>query len=525
MINRSQTTKQLPLNMVGSSTFGRYPKISVEKTYNMFQSDNWMVPYAGYENIIKGTPGVDTRGRVLYTSNILNCMIAIWDTTVYRITIIFDALNNKYTLQKLRIGNIENHNTDIFIAENPNGQIAITDGFNVYVYDVNQSNTFTKVTVDFQPGFITYQDTHFIAAALHTSSWRLSESSDVTGPTTGALSWPPDNAHKGQITTKPDHTVATLRVPSRGNMLYVFGTNVVEAWFDAGLQGFQYQRSQSFNIDYGCINASTIASNDEYVVWLAQNEKSGPIIMYTDGGTPEKITTDGIDFLLSSLEAPNDSEAFMYRQDGHLFYHINFYTDNLSLFYDFNDKKFYHACDENGDYFIAKDVAFYNNQYYFVSYNNGNLYAFDTQYTTYDGHEIPRIRTCRNIRLPTQEYFLVNDLGFTLEQGTTDYTYTNQGDLYFITESGNRLITQNGNYLILQQGDIVPKTPRVDMSISTDGGQSFGSFLQYPLNPIGRNRNMLRFWRLGLANDFVAQFRFYGIGRFVCTDGIVNIRQ
>ena len=62
---------------------------------------------------------------------------------------------------------------------------------------------------------------------------------------------------------------------------------------------------------------------------------------------PEKITTDGIDYVLSQLTNPSDSQGFIFRQDGHLIYHINFYTDNLSLFYDFNNKKFFHASDHN----------------------------------------------------------------------------------------------------------------------------------------------------------------------------------
>ena len=51
MINRTNT-KQMPLNIVGSSVFGRYPKISIEKTYNMLISDNWMVNYPGYSKVI-----------------------------------------------------------------------------------------------------------------------------------------------------------------------------------------------------------------------------------------------------------------------------------------------------------------------------------------------------------------------------------------------------------------------------------------------------------------------------------------
>jgi len=32
-------------------------------------------------------------------------------------------------------------------------------------------------------------------------------------------------------------------------------------------------------------------------------------------------------------------------------------------------------------------------------------------------------------------------------------------------------------------------------------------------------------WQLGIANDFVPQFKFWGLGRFVATDGIANLRE
>ena len=36
MYTKAPTSKQMPLNIVGSTTYGRYPKISTENTYNMF---------------------------------------------------------------------------------------------------------------------------------------------------------------------------------------------------------------------------------------------------------------------------------------------------------------------------------------------------------------------------------------------------------------------------------------------------------------------------------------------------------
>ncbi len=383
----------------------------------------------------------------------------------------------------------------------------------------------------------------------------------------GNTAWPSTSAYVGTLQTKPDNVKAVVRFPSKGNMIFVMGSIVTESWFDTGAQLFPYQRNNQFNIDYGCLQPATVAYMDEIVVWLAQNEKSGPIIMYSNGGMPQKITTDGIDYLFSTFQNPADSQAFLYRQDGHLFYHINFYTDNVSLFYDFSADKFYHASDQNLNYFIASEVAFFKNQYYFVTKNNGNLFVFDTSITTYEDvdsegdriiNEIPRIRTCANIRTPDQNYQIINDVGFTIESGETDYQQQSLGEIILITQDGAHLvtqgdfmgfitqdeedlITQDGLYLVSQQTSEAPvatliaqqeantgtsnlSLPHVDLSISTDGGASFGNEWAYYLPPIGHRKNRLMWWQIGIANDFVPQFKFWGMGRFIVTDGIVNTR-
>ncbi len=497
MIYRSQATKQMPLNIVGSSVFGRYPKISTEKTYNMFISDGFLVPYSGYQSMKDDTGTVivlGPNGRAIFTSTILNKMVVVVGPIVYLVDIVFNPTAPiKYTLNTQIIGLMLTHDSDVYIAENNAGQIAITDGSAIYIYNPSAGivfETFDSTVLGFKPGYITFHDTYFIAASIGTAQWRLSAQNDGN-------SWPSDASSVGELQTKPDNVVGIVRFPSKGNMIFVFGSNVTEAWFDVGYQLFPYQRNTSFNIDYGCVNASTIAATDELVVWLAKNEKSGPIIMMSDGGFPEKITTDGIDYFLSNLGSPQDSEAFIYRQDGHLFYHINFYTDNVSLFCDLETKKFFHACDNRYNYFIAREVAFFNNQYYFVSRNDGRIYAFDTIYTTYDDEVVPRIRVCSNTRLPTQDYFVINDLGFTVEQGVNQAQH--QGSVYV--------------------------NPRVDLACSYDGGQSFGNYESYVMNDEGNCKNMLRWWAKGLTNDFVPQFRFWTTGRVVATDGIVNIRQ
>ena len=591
MIVRSDRSKSLPLNVVGSSIFGRYPKISIEKTLNMFISDGWMVPYAGYQIVEQLLNQLGVEGRALHTSTKLNRMIGVVDNNVWLIDVFFDQdLRMAFDASAVKIGTIATSTGVVYVAENNKPQVVLSDGVNIYYYDPTLTPSFqiaykdTKTPptpITFTPGYIDYHDTYILAAASNdtavsptaSNTWQLGIIDSGGMTPTGKLIFPASPATVGQLQTKPDNTQAVVRFPSRGNLILVMGSTVTEPWYDLGYQQFPYVRSDSFTIDYGCLNPATIATMDDLVVWLAINEKSGPVIMFTTGGMPEKITTDGIDYLFSQLTNPADSQGFIYRQDGHIFYHINFYTDNLSLFYDFNTKKFFHASDQNLNYFIANEVAFFNNQYYFLTNKDGNLYAFDTIFTTYQHveippdtttpiiitDEIPRFRSCMSIRDPSQQYFIANDLGFTIETGETPYQQQDLGEIFWITQDGkfvitqgnsiflvtqdgNFLVTQDDNYIVSQQTDSTDfdflifnqrantgtsnlSLPRVDLSISIDGGQSFGSDFPYYLNPPGVRRSRLMWWQAGIANDFTPLFKFWGMGRFVVWDGIINVRQ
>lgn len=550
---RSGNSQPMPMNIAGSSTFGRYPKISIEKTYNMFVSDNWLVPYAGYKIIVPSSQlGSGKIGRGVFTSTKLGMLVMVIDNRVWLVRIRYNQVTDEPLFDQIfDIGRLETNSGVVYITENNKPQILISDNTHLYIYDTTVSGTVQIVPgLNFKPGYVTFHDTYFICAASQdntysppaNNTWRLSLSNQGftdDGTLTGATAWPDIAQNVGLLSTKPDNVQAVVRFPSKGNMILVMGSIVTEAWFDTGAQLFPYQRNNQFNIDYGCISPATVAYMDEIVVWLAQNEKSGPIIMYSDGGMPKKITTDGIDFQFSELQNPQDSQGFLYRQDGHLFYHINFYSDNLSLFYDFNTDKFYHASDQNLNYFIAAEIAFIGNQYYFVTKNNGNLFAFDTAFTTYQDVEtnesttpvtyiIPRIRTCKNIRLPSQDYFIANDFGFTIESGETNY-FQQEGSAVasqFALLNGQQFTLLNGqNFQLLgSEVPLITTTPKVFLSVSYDGGQAFGAEWAYELPGIGYRRNRLMWWQGGLVNDCVPQFRFQGIGRFVATDGICNIR-
>jgi hypothetical protein len=478
--------EEIPLNMVGSTKFGRFPKMSSEQTYNAIISDGWLVPFAGYQavNLINA----NGQGRGILTSTKFNKVYFVIDN---------DAYQRDMTGSVNVIGRLSTFEGDVFIAENNIDQVIFSDSSSLYVFNTI-TNDFDELTADmlgFTPGYITFQNGRFISPDIKSNAWRLSADTD------GRL-WPFNSQHVGAIETKPTLAKAAIRFPGRGNLLLVFGNTIAELYQDTGAALFPYQKNQSVNIDYGLINAATLAAIQDFVCWVGINEQSGPAIMFTGGDGIKKISTDGIDYKLSELKAPADCYGFMVRLSGHLCYVVTWTTDNLTYLYDFNTQRFFTLCDENMDAFIVKRVAFFDNNYYFVSIRDGNLYQLKSNYFNYDYgngevHEIPIIRIAPNIQMPDQSRFVAQYTGFTIQQG--EFPFTKPAD---------------------------DNIPRVDISISVDGGENFSSYVAMQMNAQGKRRSRAMIYGLGAPNDLVQQFRFHGFnGAFVCKDGVTGVYQ
>ena len=500
-----QGLQDVPLKIVGGNQFGRYSKISAEATWNMIVSDKALVPYAGYKSILAAPVLAPTGvGRGIYSSTDGDFIIIVIGENIYKVDALFNA-----TL--INVIPMLTSQGDVFITENNGYQIVITDGVAVYVYnwqtftfygsDPSYPNNFYFGSVTGSPGtpkiwgspgYCSFQNGRVIIAVNLTQQWVLSAPNDAT-------LWPNDAQHQGLIQSKPGFAKAAVPVPGGGNNLMVFGSTVAESWTDVGAALFKYQRNSTFNVDYGVVNPSSIAGLDNYIVWISTNELSGPTVMVSTGGNePQSISTDGIDFLLSSIKFPNDVTGFLFRQDGHVIYQFTFNLDNISLAYDFNTKLFFYVTDESLNYHPARQVVFYRGSYFFVSFNDQNMYKFDTsitdiQYSDTNINQIPRIRITPPLRLLTQRNYILRSVGFTVEQG--------------------QLNPENG------------ATAAIDLSISRDGGQSFGSSVRTDMNFSGNYKSRYIQQRLGIANDASCMFRFNGFNRFVVFDGLAEIYQ
>ena len=540
--NRQQDIKPIPLKIVGGNNFGRYGKISREESFNMLVSDSFLVPYAGYKNVLALAPGAEGRG--IYSSTVEEFILAVIGSNVYRV-----EQSSAGVMSSRFIGSIFTNSGDVFIAENNNKQVCITDKSYIYVYDYNSSaalefdsnNTTAGGTISFaydNPGYISFQNGRLITALLNSQRWILSKENDAT---VWAPNSPQTTANSIQaLQSKPGYIQAAVPVPGGGNNILIFGTNVAESWQDLGLAKFPYQRNSTFNLDYGCLNASSIAELDNFIVWLSVNEQSGPAISLCSGGNMQKISTDGIDFKLSKLTNPTNCTGFLFRQDGHLIYQFTFVDDNLTYAYDFTSKLFFTITDENLNYHPARQVVFFKHEYYFVSLKDGNLYRFGTQYTNADYsddllHDIPRIRVTPPFRLPSQRWFIGKSVGFTIENGQPN-PYTTVS--YIVGAEGATLATESGTLIATEGGTLIDADDdtttaysysiaqnNVSLSISRDGGETFSSSSAIEMNPTGKRKSRLIWQRLGIVNDMTCQFRFNGLQRFVCTEGELEVFQ
>lgn len=503
MMGQNTFYQTVPLEIVGSSKFGRTPKMSSEQTFNMIISDGWFVPFGGWQPFLIGSE--TAVGRAIFSSQTFNRLFSVINNKIYYVG---QGLDVEF------IGLTQTSSGDVFIEENNGAQVIFSDKKNLYVYVSAATNSFTTLTSEslgFVPGNVTYQNGRFVTVDLSSNQWRLSDANSAGG-TGGGLSWPNDSQHVGAIETKPGKARGVIRFPGAGNKILVFGENVAEIWQDVGAALFPYQRDQSANIDFGLANTATLDGNDHMVCWVGINEKSGPAIMYTLGNTVNSVSTDGIDERLAELQFPEECFGFMLKLVGHVCYLVTWPKDNLTYMYDFETQAFFTMTDENMDALIIKQVAFFNNQYWFVSIKDGSLYQLSTNYPYYDygngkKYEIPLIRVLPSFNLPDQSAFVARNPAFMIEQGNFDYK-TNSYDLNVDPHRVNNV-------------------PRVDLTMSIDGGENYSSAWAQEMQPAGQRLSQFQ-WNdsLGRMNDLTLQFRFHGFsGKFVCQNGTMGVFQ
>lgn len=389
----------------------------------------------------------------------------------------------------------------VSITANNNHQIGVFDQQAGYSYNTD-TNVFSPITA---PGFpplplnAGFLDGYTIIPSGESVSIQVSAFNDMTQ--WSALDTALIQSYQG---TNVGVGVVNRRV-------FFFKTQSTDVWYNAGQADFPLRPDRNLLFNYGALCTSSIRSGFGYLFWLANDSDGVGSVMMTTGQTPNRISNDAIDDLISSFSEPSDMDAYIYKENGRIFYQMSWTTDDVTLFYDVSLQAWYRkemlksipifGVPNSGKVrHISSCHAYFNGQHLVGSYKNSKLYSMSRAYPSNDGEPMVREFITGHI-FDKENYRMqqINKIQLDMQQG--------------LGESGI------GTGVYDDPNDDPLINPQAWLSLSRDGGLSFGNEMPAPIGKIGQRQARTIWRKKGQARDIVGKFKIYSPLNNICILG------
>jgi hypothetical protein len=347
---------------------------------------------------------------------------------------------------------IADNGVQIFIATNPDG----------YIYNIT-TGVFAPIT---DPDFagastVGFLDGYFVFTQPNSQIFWITELYD--GTSVDPLSF-------ASTEGSPDNLVA---VNVNHREAWLFGTNSVEVWYNAGTPDFPLQRIQGAFMEIGCAAIYSTAKLDNTVFWLGRDMRGRGIVYRASGYSGVRVSTHAIEFAIQSYGNISDAIAYTYQQEGHSFYVLIFPSANATWVYDVATGLWHERGGFSDGLFtrhISNCQAAFNSEIIVGDYQNGNLYAFDLNVYADNGAIQKWLRSWR--ALPT---------------GANNLHRTTQHNLQLNCESGVGLNDGQGNDSLVM------------LRWSDDGGHTWSNEHWRSMGRIGETGRRVLWRRLGMT--------------------------
>jgi hypothetical protein len=341
-------------------------------------------------------------------------------------------------------------------------QLFIADGANGYIYNAN-TDVFAQIT---DPDFygavgVGFIDGYFVFNQPNSQKFWVTSLYDGTSV---------DPLDFASAEGSPDNLV-TLIVDHRE--VWLFGTNSVEVWYNAGLPDFPLARIQGAFNEIGCQAAYSVAKLDNALFWLGKDARGNGIVYRSKGYTGERVSTHAVEWQIQQYTTLEDAVAYTYQQDGHAFYVLNFPTANTTWVFDVSTGVWHERAGWEDNQFtrhLGQCQMNFANEIVIGDYVTGVLYAYDMNVYSEAGAVQKWLRSWR--ALPT---------------GQNDLKRTAQHSLQLDCESGVGLATGQGS------------NPQVMLRWSDDGGHTWSSEHWKSMGQIGQYGKRVIWRRLGMT--------------------------
>ena len=355
-----------------------------------------------------------------------------------------------------RLGTLAPLSTSGAVGFADNGtQLMMVDGIAGYIVTL-ATGAFAQIAdADFPNGAtsVTFLDGYFIVDSP-SNPGRFYLSALYDGTNWNALAY-------ATAESNPDNLVRPM---AERSLLALFGDYSTEVWANTGALDFPFSRMQGAAVEWGLAAAASAAKFDDSLCWLARNRLGQVSVVRAAGLDIQRVSTPELDYLFSTYSAVTDATAFGFVLNGHPLYALSFPTASRTWLYDgktgaWSEWQSYGLTRHRG----ATQTSFLN-EIMVGDYANGKIYKLKPDVYTDNGQTIAREIVGGHIVGPISEI---------------------EVDL----ETGVGLATGQGS------------DPQIMLSLSRDGGHSFGVEKWKSAGKIGEYRHKARWRRLGGRDD------------------------
>jgi hypothetical protein len=374
-------------------------------------------------------------------------------------------------------------------------QLAIAANGPSFVYN-SVTNVFQQVTDPDFPGAVTvsYLDGYFIFNEPNSQKiW-------VTSLLDGTSIDPLDFA---SAEGNPDGLVAVI---VNNREAWLFGTNSIEVWYDAGTPDFPLARIQGASNEIGCVAPYSVAKLDNSVFWLGQDARGRGIVYRNNGYTGVRASNHSIEWQIQQYGNISDAIAYTYQQDGHSFYVLIFPNADKTWVYDVSTQSWHERAGWiNGNFTRHRSncqMAF-NDKIIVGDFENGNIYAFDLDVYADNGQIQKWLRSWRPI--PSGQNNLKRTAQHSLQLdcetgvGLNGIDPNDDVEWFFYTSSGDQLVTNTGDLLLFSPPTVEGADPEVMLRWSDDGGHTWSNEHWSKMGRIGQYGRRVFWRRLGMT--------------------------
>jgi hypothetical protein len=262
--------------------------------------------------------------------------------------------------------------------------------------------------------------------------------------------------------------------------IWLFGTNSVEVWYDAGTSPFPLAPVQGAFNEVGCIAAFSVAKLDNGIFWLGADARGKGIVYRANGYTADRISTHAVEWQIQQYGSLSDAIAYTYQQDGHSFYVLIFPSANTTWVFDVATSLWHErAAFINGSFTRHRSNCqmAYNNEIVVGDHELGNIYAFDLDVFSDAGAVQKWLRSWRALPVGTNDLKRTaqHSLQLDAETGAINSSVTTTPIITDISNPNDTLLAENNDTLVWEYYDPtlndVILTESGDGLVQEDGGQ------------------------------------------------------